>query len=76
MTLDQTTACHLEACCCCCCLATGCRDALLARVREVVSAHPDTMKYETRHAKDGDYKADVLVGQPAAPGKGQQGPGK
>lgn len=53
-------------------MATGCRAALLAQVREVVSAHPDTMKYETRHAKDGDYKADVLVGQPAG-GLGQQG---
>jgi hypothetical protein len=31
-------------------------------VREIVSKHPDIMKYETRHAKDDDYKADVMVG--------------
>jgi hypothetical protein len=38
------------------------RTDLLARVREVVGKHPDIMKYETRHAKDEDYKADVMVG--------------
>lgn len=39
-----------------------CRDDLLAKVREVVDKHPDIMKYETRHAKDEEYKADVMVG--------------
>jgi hypothetical protein len=39
-----------------------CRDDLLAKVREVVDQHPDIMKYETRHAKDEEYKADVMVG--------------
>lgn len=47
---------------CLSCCPVACRDDLLAKVREVVSKHPDIMKYETRHAKDGDYKADVMVG--------------
>jgi hypothetical protein len=38
------------------------REALLAQVRNVVAAHPRTMKYEARHAADGDYKADMMVG--------------
>lgn len=38
------------------------RTDLLRRVREVVSKHSDVMKYETRHAADGDYKADLMVG--------------
>jgi hypothetical protein len=41
------------------------RDDLLRRVREVVEKYPSIMKYETRHAKDGDYKADVMVGTAA-----------
>jgi hypothetical protein len=42
--------------------ALPCRTDLLTKVRQVVAAHPKTMKYETRHAADGDYKADIMVG--------------
>jgi hypothetical protein len=38
------------------------RDQLLEKVQELAAAHPDTMKIEMRHAKDGDYSADLLVG--------------
>lgn len=38
------------------------RDQLLQKVQELAAAHPETMKLEMRHAKDGDYSADLVVG--------------
>eukprot|EP00775_Hariotina_reticulata_P005541 gene5541-5777_t len=37
------------------------KDQLLQKVQELAAAHPETMKLEMRHAKDGDYSADLVV---------------
>lgn len=49
-----------------CNLCSVVRDDLLQKVRDVVAAHPKVMKYESRHAADGDYKADMMVSKQTA----------